>query len=113
MTNLSLDDLASACFTSQASIIRLCKKLGAKGFAEFKVQLASELSLFAKDNQEISVDIPIEPDSNSQTVAKTFYNLSLRALESTLNSLDHVALQKQPGYLPTPTSFTSMDEANL
>ena len=94
VTNLSLDDLASACFTSQASIIRLCKKLGAKGFAEFKVQLASELSLFAKDNQEISVDIPIEPDSNSQTVAKTFYNLSLRALESTLNSLDHVALQK-------------------
>ena len=52
------------------------------------------MSLFAKDNQEISVDIPIEPDSNSQTVAKTFYNLSLRALESTLNSLDHVALQK-------------------
>ena len=25
VTNLSLDDLAAACFTSQASIIRLCK----------------------------------------------------------------------------------------
>lgn len=76
VTNLSLDDLAAACFTSQASIIRLCKKLGTKGFAEFKVQLASELSLFAQDNREISVDIPIEPDSNSQEIAKTFYNLS-------------------------------------
>ena len=52
------------------------QKLGTKGFAEFKVQLASELSLFAQDNREISVDIPIEPDSNSQEIAKTFYNLS-------------------------------------
>lgn len=94
VTNLSLDDLAAACFTSQASIIRLCKKLGTKGFAEFKVQLASELSLFAQDNREISVDIPIEPDSNSQEIAKTFYNLSRRAIESTRNSLDHIALQK-------------------
>ena len=59
VTNLSLDDLAAACFTSQASIIRLCKKLGTKGFAEFKVQLASELSMIEQDNREISVDNPI------------------------------------------------------
>ena len=34
------------------------------------------------------------PDSNSQEIAKTFYNLSRRAIESTRNSLDHIALQK-------------------
>lgn len=112
VTNLSLDDLAAACFTSQASIIRLCKKLGTKGFAEFKVQLASELSLFAQDNREISVDIPIEPDSNSQEIAKTFYNLSRRAIESTRNSLDHIALQKPPACWLTLTSSMFTDAGN-
>lgn len=94
VTNLSLDDLAAECYSSQASIIRLCKKLGAKGFADFKVQLASELSLFARDEQEIPVDIPIAPNSNSQAIARTFYNLSMQAIEATQNTLDHAALQK-------------------
>ena len=40
VTNLSLDDLAAACFTSQASIIRLCKKLGTKGFSKSSLHLS-------------------------------------------------------------------------
>lgn len=44
--NLSLEELSEQCYVSQASIIRLCKKLGTKGFAEFKIRLASELSAF-------------------------------------------------------------------
>lgn len=87
--NLSLEELSEKCFISQASIIRLCKKLGTKGFADFKIKLASELTSFALDNEKIQVDIPISSTSNCEDVAKTFFNLSLQTLETTFKELDY------------------------
>ena len=92
--NLSLEELAAESYVSQASIIRLCKKLGARGFADFKVQLAAELSAFAEDGREVPVDIPIPPGCATPDIARTFYNLSRQALDATLNGLDVIALQK-------------------
>lgn len=86
--NLSLEQLSKQCFVSQASIIRLCKKLGTKGFADFKIQLASELSSFALDGKQISVDIPIPPNESCENIAKIFYNLSVKTLEHTFNTLN-------------------------
>ncbi|MCC8127748.1 MAG: MurR/RpiR family transcriptional regulator [Clostridiales bacterium] len=70
------------------------KKLGTKGFADFKVQLATELSAFAQDAKEISVDIPIPSDCSTQDIANTFYNLSRQVLDITMNELDVNALRK-------------------
>lgn len=92
--NLSLEELAAATYVSQASIIRLSKKLGTKGFADFKVQLAAELSAFSQDRKEIPVDIPIPPDCGTQDIARVFYNLSRQALDTTLNLLDMESLRK-------------------
>lgn len=95
--NMPLDELARECFVSQASVIRLCKKLGVKGFADFKVNLASELTAFATDNRTIPLDIPIPPDSSERDIAKIFYNLSRQTLDSTHNALDFAALHKAAG----------------
>lgn len=35
VVNLSLEELSENCYVSQASIIRLCKKLGTKRFCGF------------------------------------------------------------------------------
>jgi DNA-binding MurR/RpiR family transcriptional regulator len=92
--NLSLEQLSKQCFVSQASIIRLCKKLGSKGFAEFKIQLASELSSFALDGQQISVDVPIPPNGSCENTAKVFYNLSVKTLEHTFNTLNFSEIEE-------------------
>lgn len=92
--NLSLEELAAETYVSQATIIRLSKKLGTKGFADFKIHLAAELSAFAHDKKEIPVDIPIPPDCKTQDIAHIFYNLSRQALDATLNTLDIVSLRK-------------------
>ena len=97
--NLSLAELSRQCFVSQASIIRFCKKLGAKGFADFKVQLATELSSFALKDQEIPVDIPIPPNADFNTVAQIMYNLSQQSLEATFQTLDHNAVKRAANQL--------------
>lgn len=99
VVNLSLQDLSQECYVSQASIIRFVKKLGLKGFADFKVHLAQELNAFAVNDQCISVDIPIPPESTCQEIAQIFYNLSLQTLESTFNSLDFNAIKRAANML--------------
>lgn len=97
--NLSLEKLSQQCFVSQASIIRFCKKLGAKGFADFKIQLATELNSFALNNQKVPVDIPIPPNANFETVSETMYQLSQESLESAFRSLDKNAIKRAANQL--------------
>lgn len=92
--NLSLEELSEQCYVSQASIIRLCKKLGTKGFAEFKIRLASELSAFLFNDQAIHVDVPLSPDSDGHKIAQTFFDLSSSALQNAFNNLDYNALRR-------------------
>lgn len=97
--NLSLEELSKQCYVSQASIIRFCKKLGTKGFADFKIQLATELSAFAMKDQEIPVDIPIPPGADFKTVSQIMYNLSQQSLEAAYKALDHNALKRAANQL--------------
>lgn len=92
--NLSLEELSEQCYVSQASIIRLCKKLKTKGFADFKIKLAYELSAFALDKRAIHVDAPIEEDSGIEDIAEMFFNLSHQTLEATFHNLDYKAIEK-------------------
>ncbi|MBQ7630254.1 MAG: MurR/RpiR family transcriptional regulator [Selenomonadaceae bacterium] len=63
--NLSLEDLSQKCFVSQATIIRLCKKLQCEGFTDFKIKLASELSSISIDEAPILQDLPIAKDAST------------------------------------------------
>ena len=87
--NLTLEEFSEKCYVSQASVIRLCKKLGTRGFADFKIRLASALNDFVLHNQHIHVGVPIAPDSDSRAIAETFYNLSSQALQTTFSNLDY------------------------
>ncbi len=105
VVNLSLQELSQECFVSQASIIRFCKKLGVKGFADFKVELAQELSSFATTGKKISVDIPIPDKSSCEDIAQLFYNLSRQTLETTLKDLDYKAIEKAASMLGAAESI--------
>lgn len=94
VVNLSLEELSENCYVSQASVIRLCKKLGAKGFADFKIRLASELSTFALDDKAIHVDVPIPENADCRSIAETFFNLSSQTLKTTYNNLDYNAIKR-------------------
>ena len=96
---LSLEELSNECFVSQASIIRLCKKLGTKGYGDFKIRLASEINSFIVENRNISVDIPIAPNSSINNIADTFYQLSTQALKKTMDNMDFVTLSKAANLL--------------
>ena len=92
--SLSLEELSEKCYVSQASIIRLCKKLGTKGFAEFKIRLASEINSFVHNNKDIHIDVPLSPDMDGKDIAETFFNLTSQSLQTAFHNLDYNALRR-------------------
>ncbi|MCI5774834.1 MAG: MurR/RpiR family transcriptional regulator [Erysipelotrichaceae bacterium] len=91
---LNVDELAILTYTSAPSIIRFCKKIGFKGFSEFKIQLAMEIDSFILNGNKIEVDMPIKKDSSKEDIAKTFLNLHHQVLTNVYHNLDLASIER-------------------
>lgn len=80
---LSITGLAEACGVSDATIVRLCKRLGMQGYQELKVTLAQDI---VSPIQSIHEDIS-ESDSPDQILSKVFQS-TVHSLEYTQRILD-------------------------
>ena len=58
--NLSVDELAKVTYTSPSCIVRLTKKLGVKGYSDFKIKFASELNSLILNEKRIEINMPFE-----------------------------------------------------
>lgn len=94
VTEVTIEKLADMTFSSPSSVVRLCKKLGMKGYADFKIKLASEVNSFSITGDRIRVDIPVGRNDSKEDIAKSFLNLHYQALLDTYNTLDLDGLQK-------------------
>lgn len=63
--NMTISELAKACFTSNATVTRFCKKVGVSRFTQFKIELAAELS--QKSVSSFEVDKPYRNESSSDS----------------------------------------------
>lgn len=88
VTSMNVRDLAEATFTSSSTIIRLCKKLGFKGYREFQRELLYELAASVARDEVVLEDI-VKEDGLEQVVRKVMRS-DISSLEATarLVSLD-------------------------
>lgn len=82
----SIQQLAANTYSSTASIIRLCRKLGTDGFSNFKIRLAAELQ---KSEEGVSVDpdFPFSKQDSFFELSRNLFTLQKEALEETYNLL--------------------------
>lgn len=60
--NLSVNEIAEACYTSHPSIIRFCKEIGFEGIADFKYNVQDYID--GIKNQELRVRLSIDTSSD-------------------------------------------------
>lgn len=94
VTEVTIEKLAMLTFSSPSSIVRLCKKIGMKGYADFKIKLASEINNFSTSGIRIRVDVPFGPYADKMEIANTLLNLHYQALMDVYNTIDFSYLQK-------------------
>lgn len=88
VTQLTIGELAVRTYSSKASIVRVCQKIGLKGFSELKIQIAREMNAFVMEEARIEADIPFEADLDLKSIATKVFNLQYQAMADTYYGLD-------------------------
>ena len=73
--HLSITEVAERSETSESSVVRLCKRLGYKGFQDFKIHLAKEVIEPVKHIHEV-----IKKHDNIQVIKKKVFQSNIQAL---------------------------------
>lgn len=84
---LSIADLASSSSTSKATIIRLCKKLGLKGYRDFRLALSADLERRSIDRHDIDADQPLSEGDSARMVVDSISILMKEAVDACAGSL--------------------------
>jgi len=86
---LTVTELAERTNTSESTVVRLCQKIGYKGYQEFKIVLARDLVGPATE-----IYAAIEAGDDLATVKAKVFQANAQALRDTLEVLDDVQLQR-------------------
>jgi len=90
--NLTIHELAEKTYSSASTIVRLCKKLGFKGYKDFQKSLVYELALRKEVLDEKSQEINRE-DSLESIIEKVTYK-NVVSLENTMKLIDLQILEE-------------------
>lgn len=83
VVHLSITELAKEAKVSDATVVKFCKRLGYKGFQEFKILLAQDVVV----KQSIS-NGEVQPNDDIRTVKEKVFRANITALEDTIQVLD-------------------------
>jgi DNA-binding MurR/RpiR family transcriptional regulator len=86
---LTVTELAERTNTSESTVVRLCQKIGYKGYQEFKIVLARDLV-----EPPTEIHAAIEPGDDVATVKNKVFQANAQALRDTLEVLDDAQLQR-------------------
>lgn len=86
--------LAEASYTSPASIVRLCKKLGFSGFDDFKKNYIQELQYLDSQSGEVDFNFPFVKDDTPMRAANNISQLYVETIQDTMSLLQAGELRK-------------------
>lgn len=90
---MSSMELAQASFTSKATVVRLCQKLGLAGYQEFRLKLVEEMNQKNRISQMLKGE-PIHDKSTYKDIINTLPILYDKAITNTRLSLDKNSMNR-------------------
>jgi len=91
----TISELATACRTSVASVIRFCRALGLSGYAQLRMELATELGREAAQfGPGVTLGAEIARSDTLQEMASKLASLEMLAIDETVSSLDFTVLER-------------------
>ena len=91
---MNIADLTAQTYSSNATVIRLCHKLGVKGYREFRIQFASEVEKQRREKRFININYPFSPAESNSSIVKSIAELSKEALDACYASVPISDLEK-------------------
>jgi len=91
--NQSIQSLATATFSSTSTIVRLCRKIGLKGYKDFKIKLSAELQQHYNDISAVNPDFPFTEDDSNKEIAQKLLEVMQTSLKQTSELLTNDLLE--------------------
>ena len=99
--NLSSRALCNENFTTTSALIRLCKKIGFKGYADFKEGFLKEIEYFNLYFDNIDVNKPFCQDENIMKISAIMSTLYQESARDTLSLIEQDSLMEAVNILYT------------
>lgn len=91
----TINELAAACDTSVASVVRFCQAIDMGGYTQLRVALATELGKeSAQYGSGATYGADVSPGDSLEEIAHKISSLELMAIEETVASLDFAVMER-------------------
>ena len=94
LATLGIAELARQTYSSNAAIIRMCRKLNISGYKEFRIAFASDLERTRRENPDVDVNYPFAQKEGANSIMRSIANISASAIEDTYAMLQPAALTR-------------------
>lgn len=91
---MTIKELAQVTFSSNASIIRLCRKLGYKGFRDFKIDFMRYMESLKYVRQDIDFSFPFQSDEPTWQIINSLARVYKESIDLINSQLDIDELEK-------------------
>lgn len=91
---LSINELAKKTYTSNATIIRLCRKLGLDGYKTMKTVLLNELEAQKYIVKNIDYSVPFQENESTQDIFNSLFSLYRESINIIQSQLDEQEIEK-------------------
>jgi RpiR family carbohydrate utilization transcriptional regulator len=91
VSQLGVTSIARLASVSEASVMRLCRSFGFRGFSDFKVQLIRDLAIAgARPGSDVAIDATadVTPEDDVAAIALKVFRMDTQVLADTLQILD-------------------------
>lgn len=93
--DMTISQLAEACSTSVASVVRFCREVGVSGYAELRMSLAAELGREAAQfGSGMTLGAEIARTDTLEEMAAKVASLEMLAIDETVSSLNFKSLER-------------------
>ena len=87
VADMSIGALAKASHSSNAAVVRLCRKLGLEGYRELRIELARETERGRSTAVRVHPDLPFSEGHNTQDLMSAIAALSRQAVDDTYRTV--------------------------
>lgn len=107
ISRMSISELAGACSVADATVSRFCRRLGYKGYPDFKIAIANA-SIHRLEDNPLSGEITQE--DTLESISQKLLNASTMAMVQTREVLDLNAVAQAAALLRSSTSVLCMGQ---
>ena len=94
---MTISGLAAAAYSSNAAIIRLCRKLGAGGYREFRIQLVRDIERHQREQLPVDMNQPFYKKDSASDIVKQISDLMTETIHTCHESMPVRQLERAGG----------------